>query len=153
TQVDGDGRPTPPNFATADEFVALAEVCSRHPGTSLEFIPGSFLVGFSDDDVELMARMSAAADRPLNWNTPLLNRNAPDVFRRQLAATDRAAEFGGRVVPLYMPQNGPMQQDFLNGYVLRALPGWGWLFDLAPDDRVRVLRDPATRTRLRDALA
>jgi N-acyl-D-aspartate/D-glutamate deacylase len=152
TQVDGDGRPTPPNFATADELVALAEVCSRHAGTSLEFIPGSFLVGFSDEDVDLMARMSAAADRPLNWNTPLLNRAAPDVWRRQLTAGDRAAEQGGRVVPLYMPQNGPMQQDFLNGYVLRALPGWGWLFDLGPAERVRALREPATRTRLRDAL-
>jgi N-acyl-D-aspartate/D-glutamate deacylase len=152
TQVDGDGRPTPPNFAAGDEFVGLAEVCSRHPGTSLEFIPGSFLVGFSDDDVELMARMSATADRPLNWNTPLLNRNAPDTFRRQLAATDRAAELGGRVVPLYMPQNGPMQQDFLNGYVLRALPGWGWLFELSPDDRLQALRDPSGRARLRDAL-
>jgi N-acyl-D-aspartate/D-glutamate deacylase len=152
TQVDGDGRPTPPNFATADEFVALAEVCSRHAGTSLEFIPGSFLVGFSDEDVDLMARMSAAADRPLNWNTPLLNRNAPDVWRRQLAAGDAAEARGGRVVALYMPQNGPMQQDFLNGYVLRALPGWGRLFDLAPAERVRALRDPATRARLRDAL-
>ena len=39
TQVDGDGRPTPPNFATRDELVGLAAVCGRHPGTVLEFIP------------------------------------------------------------------------------------------------------------------
>jgi len=152
TQVDGDGRPTPPNFAGPDEFVALAEVCSRHPGTSIEFIPGSFLVGFSDDDVELMVRMSAAADRPLNWNTPLLNRNTPDVYRRQLEASDLARARGAKVVPLYMPQNGPIQQDFLNGYVFRALPGWGWLFELAPRARIGALADPAVRARLRDAL-
>ena len=50
TQVDGDGRPTPPNFATRDEFVALAGTCARHPGTTLEFIPNSFLAGFSDEE-------------------------------------------------------------------------------------------------------
>ena len=152
TQVDGDGRPTPPNFATYDEFVSLAEVCGHHPGTSIEFIPGSFLVGFSDDDINLMADMSAAANRHLNWNTPLVSRAAPGMWRRQLTATDVARERGGRVVPLYMLQNGPNQQDFLRGYVFRALPGWGWLFDLDVSERTRALAQPETRARMRAAL-
>ena len=95
TQVDGDGRPTPPNFATREELVALAAVCGEHPGTSIEFIPDSFLRGFSDDDIELMAAMSAAANRPLNWNTPLINRNDPTLYKRQLRASDVAAERAG----------------------------------------------------------
>ncbi len=152
TQVDGDGRPTPPNFATRDEFVALSEVCGWYPGTSIEFIPGSFLRGFSDEDIELMADMSAAANRHLNWNTPLVNKRAPDLYQRQLMASDVAAERGGRVVPMFMPQNGPTQHDFLRGYVLRSLPGWGWLFDLPVDERIRVLAEPAARDRLRAAL-
>jgi N-acyl-D-aspartate/D-glutamate deacylase len=152
TQVDGDGRPTPPNFATRDEFVGLSEVCGWHPGTSIEFIPGSFLRGFSDEDIDLMADMSAAANRHLNWNTPLVNKTAPDLYQRQLMASDVAAERGGRVVPMFMPQNGPTQQDFLRGYVFRALPGWGWLFDLPVDERIRALEDPAARDRLRAAL-
>jgi N-acyl-D-aspartate/D-glutamate deacylase len=152
TQVDGDGRPTPPNFATRDEFVALSEVCGWHPGTSIEFIPGSFLRGFSDEDIELMADMSAAANRHLNWNTPLVNNAAPDLYQRQLMASDVATARGGRVVPMFMPQNGPNQQDFLRGYVFRALPGWGWLFDLPVDDRIDALRKPEVRERLRSAL-
>jgi N-acyl-D-aspartate/D-glutamate deacylase len=152
TQVDGDGRPTPPNFAAREEFVGLAEVCGWHPGTCMEFIPGSFLVGFSDDDIELMAAMSAAANRHLNWNTPLINKAAPDMYKRQLSATDVARERGGWVVPMYMAQNGPTQQDFLRGYVYRALPGWGFLFDMDVDDRIRALADPAVRARLVAAL-
>jgi len=152
TQVDGDGRPTPPNFATREEFVALSEVCGRHAGTSIEFIPGTFLSGFSDDDVDLMATMSAVANRPVNWNTPLVNKATPELYRRQLAATDAAKAQGGRVVPLYMPQNGPIQQDFLHGYVFRALPGWGWVFDLDGPERVKALADPGTRAELRAAL-
>jgi N-acyl-D-aspartate/D-glutamate deacylase len=152
TQVDGDGRPTPPNFATRDEFVGLSEVCGWHPGTSIEFIPGSFLRGFSDDDIDLMADMSAAANRHLNWNTPLVNKTAPDMYQRQLQASDIATARGGRVVPMFMPQNGPTQQDFLRGYVFRSLPGWGSVFDLPADERIRALADPAVRDRLRAAL-
>jgi N-acyl-D-aspartate/D-glutamate deacylase len=153
TQVDGDGRPTPPNAATRDELVALAAVCGDHPGTSIEFIPGSFLVGFSDHDVELMADMSAAADRPLNWNTPLINRAAPELYKRQLRASDVAAERGGRVVPMFIPQNGEFQHDFLRGYVFRAIPGWGWLFDLPVDERIAALRDAGMRQQLADDAA
>jgi len=152
TQIDGDGRPTPPNFATRDEFVELSRVCGQHGGTSIEFIPGSFLQGFTDEEMNLMADMSAAANRHLNWNTPLINRFNPDLFRRQLSASDIARERGGRVVPLVMAQNGPTQQDFLRGYVYRSLPGWGWLFDLPVPERIATLRTPETRKRLTDAL-
>ncbi len=152
TQVDGDGRPTPPNFAAREEFVALAEVCGHHPGTSIEFIPGTFLIGFSDDDIQLMSDMSAAADRHLNWNTPLVSKLAPDMYKRQIAATDFARERGGWVVPMFMPQNGPNQQDFLRGYVFRALPGWGFLFEMDVAARTAALADPAVRARLRAAL-
>lgn len=152
TQIDGDGRPTPPNFATRDEFVELSRVCGEHGGTSIEFIPGSFLQGFSDEEMNLMADMSAAANRHLNWNTPLINRFNPDLFRRQLSASDMARERGGRVVPLVMAQNGPTQQDFLRGYVYRSLPGWGWLFELPVPERIAALRTPETRKRLMDAL-
>jgi N-acyl-D-aspartate/D-glutamate deacylase len=153
TQLDGDGRPTPPNAATRDEMIALAAVCGEHPGTSIEFIPDSFLRGFSDAEVELMADMSAAADRHLNWNTPLVNPAAPDLHRRQLAASDAARERGGRVVPMFIPQNGQFQHDLLGGYVFRPLPGWGWLFDLDVPERMQALSDPVKRKQLEESAA
>jgi N-acyl-D-aspartate/D-glutamate deacylase len=152
TQVDGDGRPTPPNLADPSEFIALAAECGLHPGTSIEFIPGSFLTGFSDDDVDLMAEMSAAANRHLNWNTPLINRGAPDLYQRQLRATDVAKARGGWVVPMFMPQNGPLRHDFKEAYVYRAVPGWAELFELEGDDRLRALSDPDYRARLKAAV-
>jgi N-acyl-D-aspartate/D-glutamate deacylase len=149
TQVDGDGRPTPPNLAEPVEFIALAAECGQHPGTSIEFIPGSFLSGFSESDIELMADMSAAANRHLNWNTPLINRAAPDLYRRQLAATDVARARGGRIVPMFMPQNGPLRHDFKEAYVFRAIPGWADLFALEGEARIKALADPATRAQLK----
>lgn len=153
TQVDGDGRPTPPNFATRDEFIALAAVCGDYPGTVIEFIPDSFLSGFSDEDVELMADMSAAANRVLNWNKPLVNKQLPDLHRRQLRACDVAIERGGRIVPMMTPQNGLIQHDFDPGYVFRALPGWGWLFELDPAARRAALGDPEKRCQLEQSVA
>jgi N-acyl-D-aspartate/D-glutamate deacylase len=152
TQVDADGRPSPPSFANTQEMLSLAAACGRHEGTSLEFIPGSYLRGFSREDSELMADMSATANRPLNWNLVLVNREDPELHHRQLHATDTARTRGGRVVPLAMPQNGQLQQEFLNGYVFRRLPGWTELFDLDIPARTRALADPQTRVRMREAL-
>ena len=36
-------------------------------GTSLEFITDGCLMGFSPAEIDLMARMSLTAGRPLNW--------------------------------------------------------------------------------------
>jgi N-acyl-D-aspartate/D-glutamate deacylase len=72
----------------------------------------------------------------------------PNLFERQLSATDAAAKRGGKVVPLFSLQNGPMQMDFLNGYVFRALPGWGWLFELGVTERIEALKDAGNRARL-----
>ncbi|MGA7420507.1 MAG: amidohydrolase family protein [Acidimicrobiales bacterium] len=152
TQVDGDGRPTPPNLAEPEEFIALATECGLHPGTSIEFIPGTFLQGFSDADMALMADMSAAANRHLNWNTPLINRASPDLYKRQLRATDVAEARGGRVVPMFMPQNGPLRHDFKEAYVFRAIPGWADVFALEGEARIRALADPDTRSRLKAAV-
>ena len=64
--IDGANRPVPSRAAEFSEFVALAGALRDHPGTTLEFIP---TVGpIARERMELMADMSLAADRALNWN-------------------------------------------------------------------------------------
>ncbi len=152
THRDGDGCPTPPNFASAQEFIALSEVCGRHPGTSLEFIARSSQAGFDDADKELMANMSAAANRVLNWNTPVINKEDPTLHVRQLEGGAMDAAAGVCVVPMMMSQNNPLYYDLRRGYVHRTLPGWGWLFEKDLPDRVAALSDPAVRTQLHESL-
>ena len=114
----------------------MAAVCGRHPGTSIEFIPGSFLKGFSDEEIELMADMSAAANRHLNWNTPAHQQGRP----RAVPPPARGRPTwpaGGR--PGRAALHGPERPDpagLPRGYVYRALPGWGWLFELAVPERI-----------------
>ncbi len=150
TQVDGDGRPTPPNYATGEEFIRLSEVVGHFEGTCIEFIAGSFLNGFTEDDINLMADMSAAANRHLNWNTPLLGRG--DLHLRQMRASDIAKERGGWVVPTMNPGKHPVRMDFLSAYTFRVFPGWGEVCALPPKERVKALAEPGVRRKLKDGL-
>lgn len=150
TQKDGNGAPTPPNFATGTELVRLAEICGRHPGTSLEFIPESSAYGFTDEDMELMARMSVVAGRPLNWNTILLNYGAiPDLHERQLRSADVGTAAGGCVVPMIIPHNFRVRTDFLESDVgFRSLEGFDALFRLPEEERIRALASSEVRAGL-----
>jgi len=155
TQKDGDGVPTPPNFATHDELVSLASVCRGHPGTSLEFIPASAARGFDDAELSLMARMSVAGGAPLNWNTVLLNYPAiPDIHERQLRSFDAGAQAGGCVVPMIVPHNFRVRTDFLDSDVgFRPIAAFDDVFRADVEGRVRALSDPDVRSRLAKAMA
>jgi N-acyl-D-aspartate/D-glutamate deacylase len=144
--TDGDGAPVPSRAAGRDEFLALAGALRGHPGTMLEFIPA---VGeISAERMELMADMSLAANRPLNWN--LLGSLSPvEIYEQQLQASDLAAARGGRVVALTLPDLMRMRANRL----LESLPGWKAVVRMTDTDRRAAVRDPETRARLRAGVA
>lgn len=147
THNDGGGEPVPSRSATREELVALARVVGDHPGTTLEFIP---TVGpFSDDHIALMADMSAAANRPLNWNVLVVGAGT-DTYRAQLEASDRASEQGGRVLALTVPSVMQLHLNFRSGFLFDALPGWSPTMALPDDEKLRALADPDVRARLRE---
>ena len=89
--TDGDGNPVPSRAPSPDEFLALAGAVRDHAGTTLEFIAA--MGEIPTERIELMADMSLAADRPLNWN--LLGSLSPtEVYEQQLTSCDHAAEHG-----------------------------------------------------------
>jgi N-acyl-D-aspartate/D-glutamate deacylase len=148
THNDGDGEPVPSRAATRDELVALSRVVGDHPGTTLEFIP---TVGaFSDEHVELMAAMSGAAGRPLNWNVLVVG-GGSDTYKAQLEASDRAAEQGGRVLALTVPAVMQLHLNFRSGFLFDALPGWGPTMALPDEEKTRALTDPDVRRQLRES--
>jgi N-acyl-D-aspartate/D-glutamate deacylase len=148
THDDGDGAPVPSRHAGRDELLALCEVVRRAPGTTLEFITSGCLNGFSDEEVELMAAMSVAARRPLNWNVLSVDARDPDRVAGQLRASDRAAALGGRVVALTMPTVVGMTMSFATFCALWLLPGWREILDRPVPERMKALRDPAVRARM-----
>jgi N-acyl-D-aspartate/D-glutamate deacylase len=141
--TDGDGRPVPSRAAAFEEFVALAGSLRGHPGTTLEFIP---TVGpIPDARMQLMAEMSLAADRPLNWNL-LGSLASEEIFEQQLRASDVAAEQGAHVIALTLPDLMRMRASTL----LPGLPGWGEVVGSDAATRRATVADPDARARLRE---
>ena len=140
--LDGDHRPVPSSCAGFEEFVALAGVLRDHAGTTLEFIPA--IGPIPGDRVELMADMSLAADRPLNWNL-LGSLASEEIWEEQLRASDVAAARGAHVVALALPDMMRMRSNTL----LPGLPGWRDVLALDADRRRAAAADPDTRARLR----
>jgi len=151
THNDGDGDPVPSRFATPEELVALCEVTGQHAGTTLEFIPA--VGGFEEKHLRLMADMSRAANRPLNWNVLVPNAARADMVWEMLGASDYAAERGGRVLALTVPDVMRTHLTFKAGFVFDALPDWAKTMALPPDEKMKALADPAERARLRERAA
>jgi N-acyl-D-aspartate/D-glutamate deacylase len=148
THNDGDGEPVPSRFADDDELLALAGCVAEHEGTTLEAIVAGCINGFTDGEVELLAGMSRAARRPLNWNVLGVSSLNPTGHERQLAASDTAAARGGRVVALTLPHPMSIRLSFLTGFVLDGLPGWRETLHLPLPERLVALGDPDVRERL-----
>jgi N-acyl-D-aspartate/D-glutamate deacylase len=145
---DGDGEPVASRWATPDELLALCEETGRHEGTTLEGIVPGCLDQFADDEIELLARMSAAANRPMNWNVLTVDSRVPERVPRQIQASDRAAEIGGKVVALTMPVQVPMNMSFGTFCGLWLIPGWQQVLGVPVAERVQRLNDADTRVKL-----
>ena len=151
THSDGDGRPVASRHASRDELLALCAAVGEHEGTFLEGAFEGGLDKFSDDEIELVAAMSAAAGRSINWNVLTVDSAVPDRVPRQLTAGDRAAERGGRVVALTMPVLVPMNMSFGTFCALWLMPGWGDVMRLPLDEKQAALADPEVRRTLVEA--
>lgn len=148
THSDGDGSPVPSRHADHGELMALAAAVKDHPGTTLELIVPGCLGRLSEEEADLMAAMSLAADRPLNWNVLGVTAADPAGHEHQLSVSTRASERGATVVALTLPHQMQIRLSFLSGFVLDGLPGWRETFALPVPERTSVLRDPSVRRRL-----
>ena len=153
THNDGTGSPVPSRSADRAELLGLAAAISEHDGTTLEFILPGCLNGFSEEEVDLMAALSAAARRPANWNVLAVTSLDPDGWRRQLEASTYAASRGGRVVALTLPHGMSIRLSFLTGSVIDGLPGWAPVLGLPVEERIAALSDPDVRRRMAEGAA
>ena len=148
THSDGDGNPVPSRHADRGELMSLASAVRDHPGTTLELILAGCIGRLSEAEADLMAEMSLAGDRPLNWNVLGVTSADPSGHEHQLDVSTRAAARGATVIALTLPHQMQIRLSFLSGFVLEGLPGWRETLSLPPKDRIAALRDPVVRRRL-----
>jgi N-acyl-D-aspartate/D-glutamate deacylase len=145
THMDGDERPVASRLASEDELLALCAAVGEHEGTTLEGIVEGCLRGFSDEEADLLARLSAAANRPINWNVFTVAGRHRDKALHQLLPSRRAREVGGRVIALMMPVQAEMNMSLGTFCALWLIPGWSAILSLPFDEKSAALRDPDTR--------
>ncbi|NUU22195.1 MAG: D-aminoacylase [Streptomycetaceae bacterium] len=146
--TDGDGQPVPSRHATPEEVLALCAEVGRHEGTQLEVIVAGCLDKFSDDEIDLLVKMTTTAGRPMNWNVLTVDSADPDRVPRQIYASDKAKEAGGKIVILTLPVLVPMNMSLLTYCALNLIPGWGEVLSLPVPERIAKLRDPEVRAEL-----
>jgi N-acyl-D-aspartate/D-glutamate deacylase len=149
THNDAEQHMVPSRNATREEILALCAATGRHEGTSLEFIP---MVGpaFEPWATELMADMSVAAQRPLNWNVLTVNAAMRAQSEAKLEAGDIAKAKGGKVIALTIPHSFGVRLSFASGFVLDAMPHWEEVMLLPRAEKLEIFRDKASRDRLND---
>jgi N-acyl-D-aspartate/D-glutamate deacylase len=145
---DDDGNMVPSRYATEEELVELCRITGEFPGTSIEFIPT--LETFTEPKMDLMARMSSEANRPLNWNALGVSADRLGEAKDRLRASDYAAERGGRVLALTIPLASRFWLSFASGFIFDAFPEWGETMALPLEERARVLSSPGERRRLHE---
>jgi N-acyl-D-aspartate/D-glutamate deacylase len=94
--------------------------------------------------MQLMADMSLAADRPLNWNL-LGSLASEEIYEQQLRASDLASDQGAHVVALTLPDVMRLR----GSNVLASLPGWEQVITRDEAGRRAAAADPEQRAALR----
>jgi N-acyl-D-aspartate/D-glutamate deacylase len=149
---DGDGVGVPSRQADRQELLALAASMRPFPGRILEVVP-AMAQPFDTDTHELLTQLSLASAGVVLWNSVAVDAARPEWHGPMLAASGYAAQRGGNVMALSIPDVARLRLSFSNGMILQAFEGWAELFALPHEVRRRALADPAWRTRMRAGLA
>jgi N-acyl-D-aspartate/D-glutamate deacylase len=156
THLDIADRPVPSRLATRDELAALAEEAGRAGAGSIAYLPASAIGGLDADDEDYLIRLGAISGLPVVIQG-LGGRNKTDAptatWEAAQAFLDRATEAGAPVFSMLIarPFDRPIVIDETNFHYL-AVPSWDRMLKLPFAERVALLRDPAARAELRDAV-
>lgn len=152
THNDGDGNPVPSRWADHSEIVALASVVKDYEGTGLELLPD---IEFPAGMPELLADVSVAGNRPVNWNVlgVTARPGAEALIAKRLAVSDLARARGGEVIALTVPVSPTVYMNLRGGFLFDAFPGiWQELFRLPADERMARFRDSEIRRQMAAAV-
>jgi N-acyl-D-amino-acid deacylase len=156
THFDIDDRPVPSRVAAREELIALVEQAGRAGRGSIAFLPASAIGGLDAEDEEYLIRLGKVSGLPVIIQG-LGGRNKVDAptatWDAAQAFLDRATQAGAPVFSMLIarPFDRPVTIDETNLHYL-AVPAWDRMLKLPYAERIALLRDPAARAELRDAV-
>ncbi len=151
--VAHDGREVPSNHAAPEEIVALASVLAEFDHGALEFIPRSFVDGYSEADRRLLFDMYRASGRPIELNTLVPLPHQMEGWRRGVDFCRDAFRQGVRLHPMFAVNELGAHFSLDTTFLFDEMPTWRQTLCLPPSERARRLGDPVVRTALLGELA
>jgi len=147
-----DGEPVPGTFAAEDELFGIGAVLGELGTGVFELAPAGALgedLAAPEKEVDWMARLSAAIDRPVSF--ALSQNNAdPLQWRHLLDLTARANAGGSRIRPQVHGRTVSLLLGLQTFHAAQFCPSWGELGIglLSWDEQAAKLADPSLREKL-----
>jgi N-acyl-D-aspartate/D-glutamate deacylase len=148
--ADHEGRPVPPNLASAAEIVALSSVLAGYDEGALEHLCRSFALGYDASDRQLLADMArASGGKVLHANLLLRFTNDPETWRTCLDVLEGYARDGLRVYPMASANPKGLHLALSDTILLDEMTSFRETLSLPMPERMRALADSNVRDRLR----
>jgi N-acyl-D-aspartate/D-glutamate deacylase len=148
--ADHEGKPVPPNLATAEEIVALCSVMAPYRQGAMEHLCRSFSTGYDASDRKLLGDMArASGGKPIHANLLLRFTNAPDMWRTCLDVLEGYAREGLRVYPMASANPKGLHLSLLDTILLDEMPSFRATLVAPLAERKRQLADPTRRDQFR----
>lgn len=149
THNDHEANMVPSRYADDEELMALCAATAEYPGT---FVEAGGQPPYTDhEQVERFARMSATANRPLNFGVIVFTDDSPDDAKPNLAVSDYAREIGGATFAQTIITGSNYWLSFGTGFIFDGIPGWERAMTVSRSERLAILRDPAQRQALKES--
>ena len=147
-----DGRPVPGTWAAPEELLAIAEVMGRHGRGVFEAAPrlgerDSADYEASRAEVAMMADITIASGRPLTFGLAHSFRR-DDLYRRVLEFVDEGNARGANVRPQTTARGIGILFGLSHHTPFDGSRSWKRLRILSLEEKLAVLRDPASRMQL-----
>ncbi len=141
-------------MAAPDELVALASVLAEFGFGSIEFIPKTFLEGYSAEDRALILQLWRASGKPVHLNTLTRLPQAPDGWKRSLDfASEAFATEGARIHPMFASNHQGVHFALASTFLFDEYLTLRSTLTSPPAIRDATMRSPKFRAALRVELA
>jgi len=149
TQADFDGSPMVTDTMCDDDIFALAEVLRERDEGFIQLTQATSPNPNDPEDLEFKLRLAEVAQRPIIDNVVPVSQKNPRIHQERLEWLEKAQRHGLRI----FGQGATVRTGFAfsldNWNLYDSSPAWREATTGTLEDKIRKMRDPAVRERLR----
>jgi N-acyl-D-aspartate/D-glutamate deacylase len=148
--VGYQGRPLACRNASRDELTGVVRGLADVGRGAIEIILNSGgMYAVSDDDVELLRKITQASGRPVTWLALFAHPGQPDYHDQTFA---KLGDLVKQAIPQVTPRPIMSQGDLKNPTMFGSFVSWQKAFNRPPAEQIALYQDPAFREAFRQEL-